>query len=103
MPGWLPARVPRIVHQGIWRSVTQDPSPERCPRVTLADGVGRVEIDGEIVLEVAQPDLWWPNGMGDQRLYDAVGFQVGFRTVELTEDYELVVNGEPTPIRGWNW
>jgi beta-mannosidase len=94
---------PRIVHQGIWRSVTQDPSPERFPRVTLADGVGRVEIDGEIVLEVAQPDLWWPNGMGDQRLYDAAGFQVGFRTVELTEDYELVVNGEPTPIRGWNW
>jgi beta-mannosidase len=28
--------------------------------------------------------------------------EVGFRTVEL-EDYQLVVNGTPVPIRGWNW
>jgi beta-mannosidase len=94
---------PRLVHQGIWRSVTHDPAPERFPRVTLEEGVGRVEIDGELVLEVEQPELWWPNGSGEQRLYDAAGFRVGFRTVELTEDYALVVNGEATPIRGWNW
>jgi beta-mannosidase len=94
---------PRLVHQGIWRSVTHDPPPERFPRVTLSDGVGRVEIDGEVVLEVEQPELWWANGMGEQRLYDVEGFRVGFRTVELTEDYELVVNGVRTPIRGWNW
>lgn len=94
---------PRLVHQGVWRPVTLDPPRERFPRVTLADGAGRVEIDGEVVLEVARPELWWPNGSGEQRLYDAGGFRVGFRTVELTPDYELVVNGERTPIRGWNW
>jgi len=90
---------PRLVHQGIWRPVRVDPSPERLYRVTLADGVGRVEADGEIVLEVESPELWWPNGMGEQRLYS--GF--GFRTLELTDDYELVVNGLRTEIRGWNW
>jgi len=90
---------PRLVHQGIWRPVRVDPPPERLYRVTLADGVGRVEADGEIVLEVESPELWWPNGMGEQRLYS--GF--GFRTVELTDDYELVVNGLRTEIRGWNW
>ena len=90
---------PRLVHQGIWRPVRVDPPPERLYRVTLADGVGRVEADGEIVLEVESPVRWWPNGMGEQRLYS--GF--GFRTVELTDDYELVVNGLRTDIRGWNW
>jgi len=90
---------PRLVHQGIWRPVRVDPPPERLYRVTLADGVGRVEADGEIVLEVESPELWWPNGMGEQRLYS--GF--GFRTLELTDDYELVVNGLRTEIRGWNW
>ena len=28
---------------------------------------------------------------------------VGFRTVELTSDYALVVNGIRAPIKGWNW
>jgi beta-galactosidase/beta-glucuronidase len=62
--------------------VTLDPPPA-VPRVTLADGVGRVELDGEVVLEVEEPELWWPNGLGEQRLYRAGDFAVGFRTVEL--------------------
>jgi beta-mannosidase len=94
---------PRLVHQGIWRPVTVDAPPRVCPRVTLVDGVGRVELGGEVVLEVEQPELWWPNGMGAQRLYRAGDFDVGFRTVELTPEYELVVNGARTEIRGWNW
>jgi beta-mannosidase len=93
---------PRLVHQGIWRPVTFDPEPEVFPLVTLRDGVGRVEAGGEVLLEVARPELWWPNGFGEQRLYRAGDFEVGFRTVEL-DDYRLVVNGVPVPIRGWNW
>src|SRR5205823_12569643 len=57
---------PRLVHQGIWRPVSFDPLPERFPRVTLVDGTGMVEIDGEVVLRVDSPELWWPNGMGEQ-------------------------------------
>jgi beta-mannosidase len=93
---------PRLVHQGIWRPVSFDTAPEVFPVVTLRDRVGRVEIDGEVVLEVEQPELWWPNGFGEQRLYGAGNFEVGFRTVEL-HDYRLSVNGVPMPIRGWNW
>jgi beta-mannosidase len=94
---------PRLVHQGIWRSVEVDPPEAVSYRVTLVDGVGRVEANGEVVLEVEEPELWWPNGLGEQRLYRVGDVEVGFRTVELTDDYTLVVNGEPTPIRGWNW
>ena len=93
---------PRLVHQGIWRPVTLDPPPRVSPHVTLQDGVGRVDVDGELVLEVESPELWWPNGMGEQRLYRAGEFDVGFRTLEL-DGYRFVVNGKPMPIRGWNW
>jgi beta-mannosidase len=93
---------PRLVHQGIWRSVRLDPPPERFPKVTLEDGIGTVEVDGEVVLRVESPRLWWPNGMGEQRLYRCGDFHVGFRTVEV-EDYRFVVNGVHMPVRGWNW
>jgi beta-mannosidase len=97
---------PRIVHQGIWRPVTIDPPPELFPVVTLEDEIGTVEVDGEVVLRVDAPELWWPNGMGEQPLYDlevgGVRLSVGFRTVTF-EDYELHVNGVPIPVRGWNW
>jgi beta-mannosidase len=94
---------PRLVHQGIWRPVVAGAPPEVLHRVTLEDGVGRVEANGETILEVEDPELWWPNGMGDQRLYRAGDVEVGFRTIELTDDYELAVNGVRTEIRGWNW
>jgi beta-mannosidase len=93
---------PRLVHQGIWRSVTHDPEREVFPYVTLVDGVGRVQIGGEVVLEVDSPQLWWPNGMGEQHLYRVGDIDVGFRTVAF-DDYRLVVNGAPMPIKGWNW
>jgi beta-mannosidase len=93
---------PRLVHQGIWRPVVVDPPPEVFPVVRLEDGAGTVRIDGEVVLRVEEPELWWPNGLGEQRLYDAAGFRVGFRTVEI-EDYAVRVNGVPMPIHGWNW
>ena len=94
---------PRLPHQGIWRPVVTNAPPEVLYDVTLEDGVGRVHANGETLLEVRDPELWWPNGMGEPRLYRAGEIEVGFRTVELTDDYELVVNGERTDIRGWNW
>jgi beta-mannosidase len=91
---------PRLVHQGIWRPIGE---PRAVPRVSFDGRVGRVELDGDVLLEVEEPELWWPNGSGEQRLYRAGPFEVGFRTVELRADYTLVVNGVETPIRGWNW
>jgi beta-mannosidase len=82
------------------------PGPDVFPRVRLEDGAGVVEANGEQV-RIESPALWWPNGLGEPRLHTvAVGgreLRVGFRTVELRDDYTLVVNGVETPIRGWNW
>jgi beta-mannosidase len=105
---------PRMIHQGIWRPVTLDAPPEVFPHVRYADGVGTVEVEGEVVFRVEQPELWWPNGMGERRLYEVpeLGISVGFRTVELVpnEDapadalpYTFVVNGERMYVHGWNW
>ncbi|KAL1195384.1 Mannosylglycoprotein endo-beta-mannosidase [Cardamine amara subsp. amara] len=69
-----------------------------------------------------KPELWWPNGMGKQNLYDVsitVGVKgfgesdswmqpFGFRKIE--SDIDIVtggrlfkINGEPIFIRGGNW
>ncbi|MDX6409024.1 MAG: beta-mannosidase [Gaiellaceae bacterium] len=99
---------PRIVHQGIWRSVLlrEGSVPLVSPTVTLEDGVGIVRTESDEV-RIEQPELWWPNGMGEQVLHrvriEDRDFDIGFRTLELLDDYTLVVNGMPTLIKGWNW
>lgn len=93
---------PRLAHQGIWRPVVLGAPREAFPVVSLRGGVGTVEVGGEVVLRVAEPELWWPNGMGAQRLYDAGGFEVGFRSIEL-DGYAVRVNGLPMQVKGWNW
>jgi len=87
----------------------------------------RVALDGpraRIGLELAEPRLWWPNGLGDQPMYrlelrlkgggtlDERSIRFGVRSIDLapTEGapdealpYTLVINGRPTWMRGWNW
>ncbi|HWE80708.1 MAG TPA: glycoside hydrolase family 2 TIM barrel-domain containing protein, partial [Gaiellaceae bacterium] len=104
---------PRLVHQGIWRPVELADGPELFPEVRYEDGIGTVEADGEVILRVEEPRLWWPNGLGGQHLYPyELGGKVlyaGFRTVRFEPPepgvlpYRLVVNGQPTYLKGWNW
>ena len=78
-------------------------------------------------LEIENPKLWWPNGMGDPNLYDIqltllengnpvdkLQFEFGIRTIErkLTtgpqveeewEDWHFIINGKPIFVRGTNW
>jgi beta-mannosidase len=74
-------------------------------------------------LEVANPQLWWPNGYGEQPLYQAVvelkqagdlvekrEYQLGLRTIELCQQpdewgksFTFVVNGQPIFAKGSNW
>ncbi|NDL60512.1 glycoside hydrolase family 2 protein [Phytoactinopolyspora mesophila] len=77
------------------------------------------------VVHVSAPLLWWPKGMGEQRLYtvevrvsDTAGqavqhtTTVGFRHVEMRPNtggpagalpYTAVVNHRPMELIGWNW
>ncbi len=75
-------------------------------------------------LHVEDPSLWWPNGYGEQTLYDYEIVQTqngvpvdtkkgyfGFREVELdkrvlddrTLDFAFKINGRPVYCRGSNW
>ncbi len=74
-------------------------------------------------IAVASPQLWWPNGMGAQPLYqvrvllqraekteDEKQFQVGLRQIELRQEpdewgksFTFVVNGQPFFAKGADW
>jgi beta-mannosidase len=75
----------------------------------------------EAVVRILEPELWWPNGMGEQPIYVAlVGLQAdgeiqdvreerfGLRTVELLDNaggatFELLINGTPIKVSGADW
>jgi beta-mannosidase len=79
---------------------------------------------GLVTVEVENPQLWWPNGMGKQSLYDVniklkddqgscvdeICKRIGLRTLELRQkpdkygvSFEFVANGKPFFAKGANW
>ncbi len=70
------------------------------------------------VLEIPDPELWWPRGYGKQALYalivkageDQVEKRIGFRTVEILQEDDddgrsmiVSVNGRQIFCKGANW
>jgi beta-mannosidase len=80
-----------------------------------------------VKMEIPEPMLWWPNGYGEQPLYqvevfllssdasqevrlDQQKFQLGLRTLELRQQpdewgssFIFIVNGVPIFVKGSNW
>ncbi|MFE0148268.1 glycoside hydrolase family 2 protein [Nonomuraea sp. NPDC059007] len=77
-------------------------------RVRLAAG----QTSAVLRMRVEDPELWWPRGYGEARLYELtvrLGDQVrteriGFRDVHVDrEAFRLTVNGAPVYVKGFNW
>ena len=83
-------------------------------RVAVVPGAQR--LSAEVVVE--DPELWWPHGMGEPRLYDlvvelgshAVRRRIGLRTLQLMTEEDAAglsmsfrVNGRDVFCKGANW
>ncbi|MGW8144099.1 MAG: beta-mannosidase [Anaerolineales bacterium] len=98
-------------------TVTYDGEEIALDTVPIVDGTGNT------TLTIEDPRLWWPNGLGDQPLYqvkvslldgeqvlDSIEKSIGLRTLQLVrekdewgESFKFSCNGVPFFAKGSNW
>ncbi|NLD73550.1 MAG: glycoside hydrolase family 2 protein, partial [Chloroflexi bacterium] len=101
--------------------ITLEGATKASARVPVTNVRGVEGLDA--LLEVPEPRLWWPNGYGDQPLYDVTirlldgdevldetTFRTGLRTIRLIQEADvegksfiLEVNGVRVFCKGANW
>ncbi|MBP7962501.1 MAG: glycoside hydrolase family 2 protein [Caldilineaceae bacterium] len=93
------------------------------PDGSVIEQTAEISETATVSVPIPHPQLWWPNGWGDQPLYsvrvrlsrsgvilDEKDYQLGLRTIELRQEpdewgrsFTFVVNGQPIFAKGSNW
>jgi len=103
------------------------PPADQKPGAVLADAEVTLEPglnERTLPVRISRPELWWPNGLGPQRLYtleatlsdadgrarDTRAARIGLRTLKvvhqrdaLGKSFTIEVNGAPVFMKGANW
>lgn len=93
-----------------------DPNGSQFEETTISCKVKDGSFSGNPMLQVSNPELWWPRGYGEQKLYRAEilllvadkvqqmeSRTIGFRKITMPEPLHFEVNGKPVFLRGGDW